>query len=270
MSARAFERVTLDQLEIEDAAAFKHVALFEELRDVLVDAKYTFRVPRKGALAWDRAVFLNLAYWSDGEGGGDVLVERSLPADVVMHVAWHHLAASRLGQGEDAELLGESIASAFDLYLVGRLLGRGATSSFLDSQVPAMADAAEAAGLDEVGMEGLLADVAADPDRAFEDLRVLLFDTTRELCRAADADAAMAVLEARRDHRFAPLLHHYELALWVANARARRADRAATAPPGPTVADVHGALVRAPSSVEWLRENWVVERPNAPARVRGE
>lgn len=260
MSVPAFERVTLDQLEIEDAAAFKHVALFAELRDVLLAARYSFRVPKRDPIAWDRAVFLNLAYWNDGEGGGDVLVDRTIPADVVMHVAWHHLAAARLGPSEESDLLAEAIASAFDLYLVGRLLGRSEGSSFLESQVPAMADAAHAAGLDEEDMEALLAEVAADPDRAFEDLRALLFETTRELCRVEDADAAMLVLERRAAHRFGPLLHHYELAAWVANARARRAAGAARDARGDAVRELHAKLGSVPSSVEWLRQSWVAEQ----------
>ena len=61
MSAQTFERVTLDQLTIEDAAAFKHVGLFDELRDVLLDAAYSFRVGADGALSWDRAAERHLA-----------------------------------------------------------------------------------------------------------------------------------------------------------------------------------------------------------------
>ncbi|MFO0616704.1 MAG: hypothetical protein U0414_29190 [Polyangiaceae bacterium] len=255
MSAQAFERVTLDHLTIEDANAFKHVALFAELKEVLLASGYRFRVPTAGRLPWDRAVFLNLAYWSDAEGG-DVLVDRTIPADVVMHVAWHHLASARLERGEDAELLGEAIASAFDMYLVGRLLGHSAGSTFLETQVPAMADAAHDAGLDEDAMERLLDDVASDPDRAFEDLRALLFETTRELTRAEDADAALRVLERRRGHRFGALLHHYERASWVANARARRAMRKPEQG-GATASELHETLTKASSSVEWLRENWV-------------
>ncbi len=276
MSAQPFERVTLDQLTIEDADAFKHVELFDELKTVLLDARYHFRVGATGALSWDRAVFLNLAYWADGAGGGDVLIDRTIPADVVMHVAWHHLAAARLRSSlrepgtaarssppagiADADLLGEAIASAFDLYLVGRSLGH-AESSFLETQVPAMADVARSAGLEDEDMERLLDEVATDPDKAFEDLRVLLFETTRDLVAAESADAAMVALDRRRGHRFSALLHHYELASWVANARARSGQVGGARPDRSDARvdamELHVTLCGAPSSVEWLRDNWV-------------
>jgi hypothetical protein len=261
MSVPVLERVTVDELSIDDAESFKHVALYGELEGLLRADRYAFRVPREDAISWDRALFLNLAYWSDGEGGGDVLVDRSIAADVLMHVAWHHAAAQHLDRSVESDLLGESIASAFDLYLVGRLLGHAPESAFLATQVPAMADAAESAGLDDAAMERLLESVAADPDLAFEDLRALLFDVTTELVAARDADAAMTVLASREDHRFAPLLHHYELALWVANARRAR-DEASRGVSGadhraaPRVVDE--ALRGAKSSIEWLRQSWIV------------
>ena len=67
-------------------------------------------------------------------------------ADVVAHAAWHYLAARALAPAAgrslsvDALFLGEAIASAFDVYLVGRLLGHAPRSTFLETQVPAMAE----------------------------------------------------------------------------------------------------------------------------------
>ena len=46
-----------------------------------------------------------------------------------------------------------AIASAFDVYLVGRLLGHAPASAFLASQVPAMAETASAAALSERAFE---------------------------------------------------------------------------------------------------------------------
>src|SRR6202012_2696764 len=114
----------------------------------------------------DRVLFLNLTFWDPGEQG-DVLASDVIPADVVTHVAWHHLARRALdkvgaGTSADALLLGEAIASAFDLHLVGRLLGHAPDAQFLETQVPAMAEVAEAAGLDEAGFEALLEGGGAD------------------------------------------------------------------------------------------------------------
>ena len=69
-------------------------------------------------------------------------------------------------QSAEALFLGEAIASAFDVYLVGRLLGHAPDSSFLETQVPAMAEAAQAAGLPDEELEAMLDGIAADPECA--------------------------------------------------------------------------------------------------------
>jgi hypothetical protein len=252
-----FRSLTLDELEIEDERSFRHVALYDELKQALRRDGYRFRVPLPGArLSWDRVLFLNLTFWDPGEQG-DVLVDEHLDADVVTHVAWHHLtrkamAGSAISAG--ALFLGESIASAFDLYLVGRLLGHAPEARFLSTQVPAMAEAAEAAGLSEEGFEALLSDVSADPDRAFEDLRQLLFDAAMTLVAAAGVTYAAESLSRFDAHRFAPLLHHYELSNWILYARAY-APR--SAPVEPKVLALDEALRNAPVALDWLEEAWL-------------
>jgi hypothetical protein len=71
------------------------------------------------------------------------------------------------------------IASAFDLYLVGRLLDNVPDSEFITTQASIMGDAAEQAGLAPAQFDALLAEVTVDPEHAFEDLRSLLFDVAR-------------------------------------------------------------------------------------------
>jgi hypothetical protein len=153
-----------------------------------------------------------------------VLTSRAIAADVVMHVAWHELAKKHLVPGVLSDLLGESIASAFDLYLVGRLLGHSPESSFLESQVPQMADAASESGLDEAEFEALLGRAAEAPEKSFEQLRELLFDASRALLEVDSPSAGLEVLERFDDHPFAPILHHYELTTWVLRARIDRAN----------------------------------------------
>jgi len=248
---------TLDDLRIDDEDSFRHIALYDALKQTLRRDGYRFRVAEGSS--WDRVLFLNLTFWDPSEQG-DVLVEPRLDADVVAHVAWHHLARAALGAAPpsaEALFLGESIASAFDLYLVGRLLGHAPDAQMLETQVPAMAEVAERAGLDEDGFEALLGEIAADPDRAFEDLRELLFDASSALVRCtgvADATLALAKFEA---HRFAPLLHHYELSNWVLYARAH-APRAEA--PDPAVQAIDQALRAAPVALDWLERSWL----NAP------
>ena len=254
-----FASLTLAQLHIDDEEAFRPVGLYADLKEIIDRAGLTFRVlPTPLGGRWDRALFLNLAYWS-ADGGGDVLVDDHIAADVVTHVAWHHLTARALPTAPGAQasaeslFLGESIASAFDLYLVGRLLGHDTESQFLETQVPAMADTASAAGLDEAGFEALLDSVSKDPERAFEDLRELLFDAATALLACRTAEQAMTALEPLDRHRFAPLLHHYELATWVLDARSRSGQLG----PDEAVRAIDRTLREAPVALDWLEKTWV-------------
>ncbi len=248
------QSLRLEELQIDDERSFSHVALYDALKRVLLRDGYRFRVPEKGASpSWDRVVFLNLTFWSP-EAQGDVLVDDHIPADVVAHVAWHHLARRALPEARSADALffGESIASAFDLYLVGRLLGNAPDAQFLETQVPAMADVAAGAGLEEEAFEALLDGVANDPDRAFEDLRELLFDACTSLLGCPDPDAAAAALGRFDGHRFSPLLHHYELSNWLLYSRAY-----ATQAPDPEVRALDAALRSAPVALDWLEREWI-------------
>lgn len=249
--------VSLDDLTIEDEASFAHVAAYAQLKRVLQRSGHQFQIPAAGSqLSWDRALFLNLTYWS-GDESADVLCEDRIAADVVAHVAWHHLATTQLAPGPAcarALLFGESIASAFDLYLVGRLFHNVPDSDFITSQVSIMAEAAEQAGLSEAGFQALLETVAADPERAFEDLRVLLFDVSRALLGCSGALQAQETLRRFGDHRFGSLLHHYQLSNWVLYARAY----AAPAPDQERlVQEIDAALRTAPVSLDWLIERWL-------------
>jgi hypothetical protein len=187
-----------------------------------------------------------------------VLTEAAISADVVAHVAWHHAARRALGPAAASAgglFLAEAVASAFDLFLVGRLLGHAPDAAFLETQVPAMADAASAAGLSDDDFEALLQGVSADPDRAFEDLRELLFDAATALVSCRDVDAAAGALERFDAHRFAPLLHHYELSNWILYARAHAPDTLTAL--APAVRDVDAALRAAPVALDLLERDWL-------------
>jgi hypothetical protein len=255
-------RVLLDELVITDEASFAHVALYVRLKQALRQAEYPFHVAAQGApLSWDRATFLNLTFWS-AQDGADVLCEHSIPADVVAHVAWHHLATTHLARlapaatgapSADALFFGEAIASAFDLYLVGRLLRNVPDSDFIATQVSVMGEAAEQAGLDPARFEALLDAVALDPEQAFEDLRSLLFDVARGLLGCRSAAQAQLVLESFIAHRFTCLLHHYQLSNWVLYARAYGA---AVPAQERAVRELDATLRHAPVSLDWLTDHW--------------
>jgi hypothetical protein len=262
ISPAAFEQRTVDELDIGDERSFDHVALYADLKEVLRRARYPFQIlPRSRPARADRALLLNLTFWT-ADAGGDVLVDAHVEADVVAHAAWHHLAARMLApEGPRADrrpsasalFLGESIASAFDVYLVGRALGHAPRSSFLETQVPAMADAAAATGLSERGFQKLLAGLAADPDGAFTDLRELLYDATSALFACRTGQEGYAALAALEGHRYSALLPRYELSNWVLYARAYAGERSADA----RARNVDRALRKDRRSLDWLEENWV-------------
>ncbi|MDP2315584.1 MAG: hypothetical protein Q8P41_21980 [Pseudomonadota bacterium] len=253
--------VSLDQLKIRDERAFRHIGLYAALKQLLLDDRFLFRVAEEGS-SWQRVMFLNLTFWNANEPS-DVLEDTSIDADVVAHAAWHHATRKALVKAgapmtADALFLGESVASAFDLYLVGRTLGhvkpsgKSSGSSFLDTQVPAMATVAEDAGLSAGAFEALLRTVAADPERAFEDLRQLLYDVATTLVTCDGVDAGADALRGFSGHRFAALLHHYEVSNWVLYGRAYA--RGLT---DPDVRAIDQALRAAPVSLDWLEARWL-------------
>lgn len=255
----------IEELSVSDERSFRYVGLYGDLKEVLRRDGYRFRLLPNGPARWDRALLLNLTFWQGA--GGDILEENHVTADVLMHAAWHHLAARALAaEGShlsvEALFLGESIASAFDIYLVGRLLGCPVRSSFLETQVPAMAEAASAAGLSKQGFQRLLREVAASPERSFADLRALLYEVSVALSRCGGADEALAVLVRFERHRFAPLLHHYELSNWVLFARARgRQGRG----PDRRVEAIESALRADAMPLAWLASQWVAPALASPA-----
>jgi hypothetical protein len=244
---------TLDELRITDERAFRSIPQYAALKATLQRARYRFRcLAGEQAGRWDRALLLNLAFWG---GEGDVLVGPELPADVVTHVAWHHVARGEVGSlSADALFFGEAIASAFDVYLIGQLLARGERSTFLESQTTAMAEAAQGAGLSARGFAALLQHCAEDPQRAFEELRALLFDASTRLLAARSSRRAVDVLTKLDAHPFAPLLHHFELATWILYARAYVPEELA---PVPSIRALDRELRRATRPLDVLVDRWL-------------
>ena len=117
-----------------------------------------------------------------------------------------------------------------------------------------MAEAADAAGLDDEGFDAMLDCIANDPERAFADLRELLFDATSALFACRTVEDAILALAQHDTHRFAPLLHRYELSNWVLYARAYgspRADKRART--------IDTTLRSEKLSLDWLSREWVAK-----------
>ena len=249
----AVSRVSLRDLHIEDEVAYRHVGLYAELKAVMARPHVTFGVLDASSAGRDDAQLLNLAFWQPGDVA-EVLSEPVITADQLMHNAWHVLAQDAFGEAAGSAhglLLAEAIASAFDIYLVGRLLGHSPDAQFLQTQVPAMADAAAEAGMDDDGFASLLQRAASEPEACFDALQQLLFTVAKELAAATGIDAADDVLQAHRGHPFAPLLHHYELVTWVLYARCYGSDSDTAA-----VEQIQAAMAKG-NGLEWLSEHWL-------------
>jgi hypothetical protein len=264
--------VTLDELTIDDEGSLAGVDLYRRLAAALRRSEHRFLVPEDGArITWDRVLFLNLTYGSgqpeaaaqeasDG-GGSDVLCDDHIAADEVGHVAWHHVVGRELRRlaadpsapiSAEALFFSESIASAFDLYLIGRLLHVAPDSDFITTQVPLIAERAQDAGLSEGALAMLLEDIAREPERAFEDMRELLLDVANALLPCRGPAEAQRALTRFAGHRFEPLLHHFELSNWILYARAYGA-RDAT--PDAIVMRLDVILRAAPTALGWLAEH---------------
>jgi hypothetical protein len=244
-------RFALADLTIEDERSLAHVAIYSDLKRWMMRRDVRFFVMEGGRT--DHALLLNLAFWRPGEVA-EVLRDDVITADQVAHNAWHALAADALGEAARSVaglLLAESIASAFDIYLVGRLVGHAPESAFLATQVPAMAEAAFEAGLEEEAFEALLEEASREPEGSFESLRQLLFDAARELNDCSDVEAAREVLARFDEHPWSALLHHYELSTWVLFARCYGEGDDA-----PALA-VDGELRAASDSIAWLEGQWL-------------
>jgi hypothetical protein len=246
---KPFARLTLDRLTILDERAFLRLPLYRALKSIVLRSNYAFRVSRTPN--WDRALLLNLTYWS-AEAQGDVLPARRLHADVVTHVAWHHLAQRTLDdRSARAMFLGESVASAFDVYLIGHLLQRGRRSSFLETQMAAFAQAAKNSGTSARSFEALVAFIASRPEAAFAELRALLMDATCALYESDDADVAANALARFDEERFACVLHHYELSTWVLHAKAHQRGKTKSR------TRTTDAALRSPLAIDWLTHQWI-------------
>jgi hypothetical protein len=260
----ALRTALLTDLEIRDERDLRHLPLYARLKQRLIDDRYPFALAAADGDTedWARVLFLNLTYWRTSEGR-DVLAEPALAADVVAHVAWHHTIGRALDDGTeppsvDALVFAEAVASAFDVYLLGQVMGRTRRSGFADTAVPAITEVALGAGLSEEEVDALFASVVDDPEAAFASLRALLFDVTTALVRCATADDAVVVFDAVRDHPFMPVLHHYELSNWVLHARVYGGARE----PDPRVRALDADLRASPHPLDWL-ERWCLGPPAA-------
>lgn len=251
-------RVQLQDLEIADEAAYAGFPLWAKLKARLEAHRVEmFLADPEGPLAhWAATALINHTMRLP-KGATEILHDRRVPADALMHTAWHHaglFAMGNLAGSAEGLLLGEAVASAFDAYIVGSLLHtESERPSALDTQVPAMAEVAAAASGSPEDFEALLHRMAEDPEGSFEELRELLFDVSIGLLYAEGVDEAEEVISSSHGHVFAPILHHYDLSIWVLYARAYGTDVQEHA----GLRKIDARLRAEAHPLEWLEAHWL-------------
>ena len=217
----SMQSVPVSELTIVDEQSFETLALYRALRTRMDEADPVFLITDPNGDEGERARLLNLGFW-DPSSFMEVLTEPVITADQLAHNALHHCGYGALGDAArslEGLLLVESIASAMDIYWLGRLLAEAPYAEFLESQVPAISEAASGAGASSEEFADLLQLAAENPPKAFGDLRSVLFDTALGLTRAVDVHEADRVLREQSTHQWSVLTHHYAITNWILFAR---------------------------------------------------
>ena len=221
MPLRAVPITSLRQLD----PSLLRIPVVEALLTRLADDRVRFLVPARGRAGEGTTDFLNRTFWTSA---GDVLASREAPVDVLAHAAWHHVVRAAAPKASvEGALIGEAIASAFDLYLVGAALRVAPDAELLATQVPRLAEAAADGGMKERAFATVLKDAARDPERIFGELYALLADAGLKLARVDDPMLAARVVDTLAARRLGPLLFHYDVSGWLLHARAHATTRAA-------------------------------------------
>ena len=168
----SMQSVPVSELTIVDEQSFETLALYRALRTRMDEAEPVFLITDPNGDEGERARLLNLGFW-DPSSFMEVLTEPVITADQLAHNALHHCGYGALGDAArslEGLLLVESIASAMDIYWLGRLLAEAPYAEFLESQVPAISEAASGAGASS-GSSLIYCNWLENPPKAFGDLR---------------------------------------------------------------------------------------------------
>ena len=133
------QRVPVSERTVEDEEAFGRLPFYRALRAWMDEADPVFLITNEGGDQPESARLLNLAFW-EPRSFMEVLTEPVVTADQLAHNALHHRGYEALGDAArclEGLLLVESIASAMDVYWLGKLLAEAPYAEFLETQVPA-------------------------------------------------------------------------------------------------------------------------------------
>ena len=206
--------VTLEEMAVVEEDAFRRAGLdlLGHSRRMLKDLRIA-RVPEGRGIAR----LVNLLQWDVGEHM-EYLDGEVVAADQVVHFAMHHIWDQKLGSDHPLKMLfAECMASASDIYLVGKLSHAGEETDFLADTLESFGSYFEMYSSEEE-LEELVIQVVEEPFETMIEAARYLFELGSCLLeQVIDMDKLILF----QDHLFYPLAHHYNISNWVLTIRNR-------------------------------------------------
>lgn len=207
-----------DVQPIEELPVLERDAFLEAGIDLLTYCERVLRAKKVGAVVLDSAPgvarIINLLSWSVNDRR-EYLDQPEVFADQVIHFAAHQVVAEVWGAETPASMLfAEAVASACDLYCLGKLSAAGVETEFMADTLASFADYYEQYAAEEEDYESVLERLLEGPHEAMAELAEFLYDTGAQLCRAKDEAEMAEVLIPLADEIWYPMLFHYQVVHW--------------------------------------------------------
>ena len=216
------EVLTIEALEVFEEDRFRRagIELYDLAFGFLRRTGVQFRILPQG-MGLSRVV--NHLIWQ-ADHHLEFLDGKIIHPDQVIHVATHCLLDRLWPEaGPERLLLAETLASATDLYLLGKLMRAGEEATFLEDTLGSFDYYFELYGSTSPPLEELLQTIHDAPFRAMMDLSDYLFRFCLPFLRGT-IDEQTLTRSVEKNQPFYPLIHHYHVTNWILNLRARFPD----------------------------------------------
>ena len=208
------EILALTDLTIYEAEPFRRaeIGLLDAALLVLKDHRF-IHLPGKGL-----SKMVDLLNWRAG-ARCEHIESRGIFADQAVHFAIHHVLEGVLGGRQpQTVLLAECVASASDMYLLGKLSEAGEETGFLSETIESYCSYYEMYAAEAEQLEHLLSAFLDDPFKTMAETAIFLFSFGTALL---GPNWNRAVLTEMTANPYYPLVHHYNLTNWILSIRAQ-------------------------------------------------
>lgn len=218
--AIAMAELSIDRLPIVETDNYRRadIRLLECSIELLRAHRVAFVAMENGN---GLARLVNLLFWRAGERR-EYVDGSALYADQVIHLALHQLVDTLVSRSHPrGSLFAECLASASDVYLLGKLMGGGEETDFLRDTLASFGTYYEMYAHGEGDLERIIRQLRDDPFAAMTGLASFLEFFCLTLLESDTGEEARQKLLPLTTHRFYPLVHHYHTANWVLSLRNR-------------------------------------------------